>query len=57
MNNICSKKCANPGSSSGSERWPTRTSIAHADFSVGEREGGGEGLGFVEGGEERTGRR
>ena len=31
---MCSQKCARPGSSAGSEKWPTLTSIEAAALSV-----------------------
>lgn len=34
MNKRCSQKCANPWRSSGSERWPTFTSMAAEALSV-----------------------
>ena len=34
MKSMCSRKWARPGALEGSERWPTRTSMAAADLSV-----------------------
>ena len=34
MKSMCLRKCARPGAPSGSERCPTRTSIAAEDLSV-----------------------